>query len=272
MNKKIYVSGGDLRLYHAYQRILKKGYDVIYEKEPSEKYVAEADVLLFGVPMTRDNETLYLPESDEKVYLSDMAKAIDKGKLLIAGKIPKGIFSCKTEDLLLRDDFAILNAVPTAEGVLEIAMRETDFCISGCKCLVAGFGRIGKVISDKFKAVGAKVTASARRESDLALAAALGLDIIKSSNLKEHIKDIDIIINTVPSVIFTEEVLKSAKSDTLIIDTASAPGGVDFNACNALNIKAISAPSLPGKAAPKTAGEIIAETALNIINVKCREE
>ncbi|MBO4898592.1 MAG: dipicolinate synthase subunit DpsA [Clostridia bacterium] len=266
MNKKIYVAGGDLRLYHAYQSILKKGYDVIYEKEPSEKNTAEADILLFGVPVTRDNKTLFLPQSDKKVYLSDITKAIDKNKLLIAGKIPKGIFGCKTEDLLLRDDFAILNAVPTAEGVLEIAMRETDFCLSGANCLITGYGRIGKVLSDRFNAVGACVTVTARRDSDLALSSALGFKAIQTADVINHIKDFDIIINTVPYLIFTEEVLKNASKDTLLIDTASSPGGVDFKAAKSLGVKTIHALSLPGKVAPKTAGEIISDLALKIIN------
>ena len=265
MNKKIYAAGGDLRLVYAYRSILQKGYDVTYNNIPLYEQIKSAGIILLGVPVTRDNKTLFLPQNDEKVYLSDMAKAIDETKLLIGGRIPDNLFKCRTEDLLLRDDFAILNAVPTAEGVLETAMRETDFCICGCRCLVTGFGRIGKVICDRFKSIGADVTASARRESDLALACALGFKAVKTSGIAECIKDFDIIINTVPYLIFTEEVLKNANRETLIIDTASAPGGIDFNAAGKLGIKTIQALSLPGKVAPKTAGEIISDIALKII-------
>lgn len=270
MKQKIFVSGGDKRLYFAFKSLLDKGYEVYYEKCPKMsdgfKYkITTSDVLLFGVPMTRDNKTLFAPFGNEDIYLSDIAKLTDSNKLLIGGKIPENQFNCKTEDLLLRDDFAILNAVPTAEGVLEIALHETDFCISGCECLVTGYGRIGKVICDKFKRLGANVTASARRESDIALAKAFGLKTVKTSEIKSRVQDFEIIVNTIPHLIFTDEVLDNVKSDTIIIDTASSPGGVDFPACNNLGIKTISAPSLPGKTAPKTAGEIIAETVLNII-------
>ena len=45
--------------------------------------------------------------------------------------------------------------------------------------------------------------------------------------------------------------------DTLIIDLASSPGGVDFEAARSLKIDAQRALSLPGKCAPKTAAAVI---------------
>ena len=44
----------------------------------------------------------------------------------------------------------------------------------------------------------------------------------------------------------------------IIIELASAPGGVDRECAAHYGIKVIHAPSLPGKYAPKTAAEIIA--------------
>ena len=38
----------------------------------------------------------------------------------------------------------IPNAVPTAEGAIEIAIAETPFTIHGSKSLVLGYGKIGK--------------------------------------------------------------------------------------------------------------------------------
>ena len=51
----------------------------------------------------------------------------------------------------------------------------------------------------------------------------------------------------------------------MIIDLASYPGGVDFAYAEKCGIKAIHALSLPGKIAPKSAGEIIESTILNIL-------
>ena len=51
----------------------------------------------------------------------------------------------------------------------------------------------------------------------------------------------------------------------MIIDLASMPGGVDFEAAHKLKLDAVRALSLPGKCAPKTAGKIIETTVFNII-------
>ena len=64
---------------------------------------------------------------------------------------------------------------------------------------------------------------------------------------------------------FTRDVLKRIKKDTLIIDLASRPGGVDFSAAKELGLRVIWALSLPGKIAPVTSGAIIKDTVMNII-------
>jgi dipicolinate synthase subunit A len=275
LNIKIFVVGGDLRLSYAYKELSEKGFDVSYTGCPAlndikpdniDETFKNADVFIFGVPMSKDGLYLDAPFCDMKIKLSQISEKIDSNKLVFGGKIPHGLFNCKTFDFLERDDFAFLNAVPTAEGVLEIAIRETDFTISGCKCLVTGFGRIGKIISAKFKALGSQVSVSARKSGDLAFAEALGFDTIHTSKIHRVVHDYDIIVNTVPQPIFTHEVLQNIKAETLIIDTASKPGGVDIKTAQSLGINVIWALSLPGKTAPHTAGRIICDTTINILS------
>ena len=59
--------------------------------------------------------------------------------------------------------------------------------------------------------------------------------------------------------------IRDRDKGTLLIDLASRPGGVDFNAAAELQIKTIWALSLPGRVAPKSAGQIIKTTILNMI-------
>ena len=66
-------------------------------------------------------------------------------------------------------------------------------------------------------------------------------------------------------MIFDKDLLMNTDRNTLIIDLASAPGGVDFEAAHKFRLDAVRALSLPGKCAPKTAGEIIKTTVFNII-------
>ena len=71
--------------------------------------------------------------------------------------------------------------------------------------------------------------------------------------------------NTIPAKILDRELLNYVNSDSLIIDLASKPGGIDFGAAKELGKNVIWALSLPGKTAPITAGNIIYETICEII-------
>ena len=78
-------------------------------------------------------------------------------------------------------------------------------------------------------------------------------------------KSFDIIFNTVPAKIFSCVLLARIAGKALVIDLASGEGGVDFMSAERLGIETIHALSLPGKCAPKTAGEIIRNTIYHIL-------
>ncbi len=115
------------------------------------------------------------------------------------------------------------------------------------------------------QAFGADVTVAARKQSDLAWAKIYGANSIKTSALPNAVKTADVVFNTVPAVLFDKRTLRVLKKDCLIIDLASKPGGVDFNAARELSIDTVWALSLPGKSAPVSAGKIIKNTIDNIL-------
>ncbi|MBJ8192724.1 dipicolinate synthase subunit A, partial [Bacillus cereus] len=78
-------------------------------------------------------------------------------------------------------------------------------------------------------------------------------------------KGVDLIFNTIPSMIITAQILSKLPLSTVIIDLASAPGGCDFRYAEKRGIKAVLAPGLPGIVAPKTAGAIIANTLVQLL-------
>lgn len=194
------------------------------------------------------------------------------GKIIFGGKIPQKFISAaelqeaKVIDITERNDFALQNAVSTAEGAIMIAMRETDFTIQGSSCLVVGYGRIGKILANRLKSLNASVTATARRTDGISHITADGLRALTTNSIAENVKKFDIIFNTVPAVVFDDKVLSAMCTDTLIIDLASLPGGVDFEAASGYGIRAISALSLPGRTAPHSAAKVILDTVNNIIS------
>lgn len=264
------VAGGDRRQVYCGKSIAEDGYSVYYcglEKSgaannETKDAIKKCDAVILPVPCSRDGFLLNTPLSDEIIRLDEIYSVLENKPLFcgMAEKLPfRGdmIF-----DYAKREEFAVENAVPTSEGAIETAMREYVGTINGSKCLVTGYGRIGRVLSSQLKALGADVTVSARKLKDLAFIRAEGMKAIFTSDIAGSY---DIIFNTVPHLIFDAQTLARTASKAVVIDLASMPGGVDFEGAERLSIKAVHALSLPGKTAPKTSGIIIKNTVYNII-------
>ena len=231
----------------------------------------DAQYVLLPLPYSSSNGVISAPLFKKKIEIEELISHVDSRQTILAGKIDDSLSSVldarkiKYFDYFNCEDFSVKNAVPTAEGAIEIAIRELPITLSGSNCLVTGFGRISKLLSSLLKSFGAHVTVSARRHSDIAWITAMGYEALYINELSDSIHKYNVIYNTVPHKIFHKELLKKINKDCLLIDLASKPGGVDFDAAQKLGLNIIWALSLPGKVAPLTAGEIITDTVLNII-------
>lgn len=168
----------------------------------------------------------------------------------------------RLEEYRDRDEFAIYNSVPSAEGAIQMAMEQLPITLHGSSAWVLGFGRTGETLCRMLQGIGARVTAVARSPVALARATAAGHQAVQFAALQKspggsEIGAADVVFNTVPAPVLTAEVLSRLQPDALVIDLASAPGGTDFEAARQLGIRALLAPGLPGKVAPRTAGRII---------------
>ena len=264
--KSIYDSGYKVML-GGFDRLKSTGALVLCDiKSAAEK----SDVIIFPVPSVRADGSINTPFSDECTVLDDeLIEIMLKKPVFVAMKdrflkaYPQ-FENAELYDYAAKEEFAILNALPTAEGALEVAMKQFEGTVAGSRCLITGYGRIGKVLAEMLKNHKADVTVSARKPSDMAFAQAFGYKNLNTNKLS-CIRNFDLVFNTVPSMIFDRELLMNTDKNTIIIDLASLPGGVDFEAAQKLGIDAVRALALPGKCAPKTAGEIIRTTVFNII-------
>jgi len=131
--------------------------------------------------------------------------------------------------------------------------------------LCLGFGRIGKVLAKMLSGIGANVSVAARKASDFAWISAYGYTPLHIEKLEDKIGKYDVVFNTVPHLILDFSLLSKLKKDVLVIDLASRPGGTAFDVARQLGVKVKWELSLPGRVAPQTAGKIIANTILNIV-------
>lgn len=173
--------------------------------------------------------------------------------------------------LMDRDDIAIYNSIPTAEGTIMLAMDNTDYTIHSSNVTVVGFGRIGQTIANKFAALGANVSVSSQDPKDLARITEMGLTAVPIYRLHKTLNNCDILINTVPALVIDQQKIKQLPIHSLIIDLASKPGGTDFDYAKKRGVQAILAKSLPGIVAPKTAGKILAEGIIDYLQTEIND-
>lgn len=277
------VIGGDLRAAYLAGLLAQDGYKVITAgldgtdlppcvtgcTNPSQA-VSLADGVVLPLPVTTDGTTLNAPFSRVRIQLEQVLGGVSPEQFVVAGGLPDALREPLVErgvtigDYLKREELAVWNSVPTAEGAVQLAMEELPVTIRGARCLITGYGRVGRALASLLFAMGADVTVAARRCEERAAATIIGCSAIHTDDLTGA-GDFDVIFNTVPALLFTAEVLKGLSRTTLLIDLASRPGGVDFSAAAALQMKTVWALSLPGRVAPKSAGEILKRTILNML-------
>lgn len=275
------ILGGDNRSLYLGEYLEKQGLKVCYYAfnqtdcyETLSEAVNDAACIVLPLPCTRDRVTLNTPLFDGKVLLADILALINSEKMVFGGQLPKGFCEELEEksvaycDYFTLDELAIFNAVPTAEGVLQVLIEELPITVHGMKCAVLGYGRVGKILASTLKALGADVTVFARKQSDFALIHAASLKGENFNSLKDKKHTFDAVINTVPTKVLGGDELDEINADCVLIEIASAPFGIDFQAAKERAFQVIKASSLPGKVAPKSAGEIIGRSVLPIIRAR----
>ena len=287
MNQKAFsIIGGDERCVYVANYLHAKGYSVtvfgfdqkadfspgIREAETLAEALRLSDYILLPIPFSTDKSTLFMPFSKTPVTVQEFCSLLIPGQTVFAGKLDpetSGLLQNKRVTIFdygNREEFAVSNAISTAEAAIEIGMRELPVTLNGTECLVIGFGRISKILCRYLSGLGARVTASARKHSDFSWMQAFGHKIIHTKDISSKIGKFRLIYNTVPHLLLDRTVLEKVSKNSIIIDLASKPGGTDFSAAQNLGIPAIHALSLPGKASPETAGKVICETILNILS------
>lgn len=280
LNLKFSFIGGDLRMCAACSYISEHGF-------PTDTFLLEeadclADTLkcehfplsscyVLPLPASADGKLIRSPLSQQNLSVDDLFSLMPKGASLFGGLFSEEFYlAAREHDIQLFDYYKeevlqIKNAVPTAEGALEIAMRELPVTIHGTNSLIIGYGRITRALAPLLAACGSHVTVSSRNIEGKAWCKVAGYEAADSGALSDILPQMDVIFNTAPARVLCGEVLERICPDSLIVDLASRPGGVDMESAAARGLHVIWALSLPGKCAPVSAGRIIGSTILDML-------
>ena len=258
------IIGGDLRSFFLAKILSKEkhevtlyGFDKLENFKECEKYdemIRTSSNIVLPIPFSKDNQYVNMPFFNKDIPIRELFYYLEN-KTIFVGNMHQEL---KEElhrkhnqviDFMQKEEFAILNAIPTAEATIEIILKNTKKILQNGNCLILGFGRIGKVLGYKLKGLSAKVTCMITSEVEKASAIAYGYETISIENLQKNctkLKQYDIIINTIPKIIFREE-LKEIKKETLVIDLASKPYGIDRKIIEQEKLNFIEALGLPRK-------------------------
>ncbi|MBQ2939590.1 MAG: dipicolinate synthase [Clostridia bacterium] len=276
------VIGGDRRAIGLTEALAGSGFPVIaagfaYAELPAcvtgctqiSQAVAAADHILLPLPVSRDEETLYQPFARDTKTLESLFSLIREGQTVFGGLVSPAVAAIAGNagvtvlDYFAEEELAVRNAVPTAEGAIQIAMEELPITLADSRCLVTGGGRVARELVPRLIALHAQVTVAARRPEHRAYAQNAGCAVCDLSRMCDS--DYDVIFNTVPAMLFPDTVLAAIRPQTLLIELASEPGGIDRKAAARRGFRLIVAGGLPGRVAPQTAGRIIGDTVLSML-------
>ncbi len=163
-------------------------------------------------------------------------------------------------NMLCDENFAVKNAILTAEATLGEISKATNKSLYDMKILILGNGRIAKALWKIFYGLGVKFDVAMRNEKERLLSQMISQNSWHIENAP--LANFDLIINTIPAKLFDNNVVQNLRSDQYIFELASIPC-LDANA--PLNVNVVKCGGLPGKILSKSAGKVVLQKILEEI-------
>lgn len=190
--------------------------------------------------------------------LKELLAKTNINTLVLSGNKPriKSYFEGEVIDYSKDEEFLQRNAILTAEGTVSYLHTLTKASLNSKRIFISGYGRIGKALCPILKALGAQIYVYARRKE-------VREEIISQGYISAELNystQCDIVINTVPTHIFSKELINNIPKDAFIVELASSPYG--FEDMERVNI----ASALPGKILPISAAYAVFDTIDNILS------
>lgn len=275
----VLVLGGDLRYLEIIENLSSKysvdvvGYKNTYINDCVRNInidnvdISKYDVIIFPINGVMEKNLINCRFNNTPIKIDEDFLVNSKDNVLIFS----GISSPCLDNMLrvsgrdciyMMKDKAVIreNAIPTVEGIIADLVLNTDKTINESNVLVFGYGNIGQVLVKYLSMLGADVAVSVIEPDDIKILNAIGVDCFYSnscSDLVSHIKNTDIIVNTVPDKIIDNSLIKYINKDCYVLDIASHPHGIDREVLDEFFIKNKLYLGIPGKVAPKTSGKIL---------------
>ena len=280
--KNVCIIGGDMRQVYMSEYLAGNNLNVytynlasnienvnIHPVSSLDEAIDNSRIIILPIPVTNNHQNIFSKNQSDDMLLKNFYKKINKKHFIFGGCFPHNlILECKERDIFYHDFMSdeatsLLNAIATAEGSIMKAISKSVYNIHGNNSLIIGYGKCGCVLADKLKGLGSKCFVAARSYNALCKANSNAIESFYINDLSDKILEFKFIFNTVPSCILTPEILDLVSKETVIIDIASYPGGVDFDYAASIGLNAELFGGIPGKVSPKSSAQILANKILS---------
>ncbi len=284
---EVLVLGGDLRYLEVINSLSSKynvdviGYkntfinDDVHNISIDNVNISKYDVIIFPINGVMDKNLINCRFNNNPIKLSEDLLVNSKENVLIFSGISTPNLNKMLEVshrdciYMMKDKNVIVeNAIPTVEGIIADVILNTEHTVDKSNVLVFGYGNIGKVLVKYLDLLGANVTVAIIEENDKKVLDHIGFNNFYSNNISDLINSIgnvDVIINTVPSTVIDNSLIKYINKDAYVLDVASHPHGIDREVLDEFFIKNKLYLGIPGKVAPKTSGKILSKKINNVL-------
>lgn len=268
MFRNLLLVGGDKRALHLAKLLREDGYLVdgigLSRGDERTARIEEADALLFPYPFSVREDCVPCL-SGLTLHPRDVLSRAKPGAVLLAGRgleadgpfVLKRYMSC--------DALEERNADISAEASVHEAMGRMDTALMDATVLVTGYGRFGRALARRLRALGARVWVAARREEARLLAASDGMRAVSLLDLHEVLPKVDMVLSTVPARVLGEAELRAMRPGTWLLELASAPYGFDRDLAGALGLHAEVLPGLPARYAPRSAALALRHAVIRLL-------
>lgn len=255
--KRMIIFASDRRQKYIFEYFEEKGFSCEYFDEKND--LRSADAVILPIPSEIDGKIKSVDLSCGEFVKRLGHDCVVFGFCMKNGNLEKELNSNGTAffDVYENGELAVANAYATAQGVLKYILNETEKLLRETKILISGYGKTGRAICEILSSNKAKLAVLVRRAEYRSELREKGIDAF--DYCEENVgEDYDYIINTVASKVVDAHILSALGKNGKILEIASKPYGIDFEAAELMNLKYEILPSLPSSAAPESSGRFMA--------------
>lgn len=268
--KKIVCWGGDGRMRMLAQLLQESGREAVYIPGDVMPDLDEAGDIIFPVP-TLDASQRCLTGSQGRITEGELLSRLPQGVRVAAylSEVRQEAWEQARPDLRLRlisrdEGFLDENGRISAEGALVLASSRGR-CLFGKRCLVLGYGHMGRALCEMLTGLGAVVSVAGRSGGSLQKAFYAGLDAWDFEGWHAVLPRVDWIFNTIPSPVLGRRELELLKGGCRLMELASAPYGIDQAQAERLGLDYRMEASIPGRLYPLSAAEAMLSSWLRLM-------